>query len=185
MPETQQSAGSAAAVFVHHHLPLMQYFLRRVADRQDAKDLVQEVFEQFVRAGRANTAEVIRDPVKYLYGIASHVVYDYLKRAGKQRRRVIVDSEVLDSLNEQLANACPDYLAERLSDERSLERALAGLAPTHRKVLVLTSRDGLSYAEAAQQLGISVATVKKYAHEARVQLRMRWKRDAGSEGALL
>ena len=182
MPETQgpriRPAGSLAAAFVDHHQRLMHYILRRVTDRQDAKDLMQEIFEQLVRAQRANLTEVVRDPVKYLYGIAANVVSDHLKRTGQQRRRVVVDSEVLDSLNEQLANACPDYLAERLSDERSLERALTSLAPTHREVLVLTSRDGLSYAEAARQLGISVDTVKKYAYEAKVQLRMRWKRES-------
>jgi RNA polymerase sigma-19 factor, ECF subfamily len=181
MPETQgpgiRPAGSLAATFVDHYLRLMHYILRRVSDRQDAKDLMQEIFEQLVRAQQANLTEVVREPVKYLYGIAANVVSDHLKRTGRQRRRLVVDSEMLDSLNEQLANACPDYLAERLSDERSLERALATLAPTHRQVLVLTSRDGLSYAEAARQLRISVDTVKKYAHEAKVQLRMRWKRD--------
>lgn len=181
MPDSQgpgiRPAGSLAATFVDHHLRLMHYILRRVSDRQDARDLMQEIFEQLVRAQQASPTEVVRDPVKYLYGIAANVVSDHLKRAGRQRRRLVVDSQILDSLHEQLAHACPDYLAERLSDQRSLERALASLAPTHRQVLVLTSRDGLSYAEAARQLRISVDTVKKYAYEAKVQLRMRWKRD--------
>ena len=170
---------ASATVFVDYHVRLTQYIVKRIDNPEDANDLVQEVYEQFVRADRARCADVIKDPLKYLYGIAAHVVYDHLKSAGQQRSREVVDSEMVESLNEQLLNARPDYLAERLSDERSLHRALAGLPKTHHRVLVMISRDGLSYSEVAQALQLSLDTVKKYAHQAKSQLRTQWKRDDG------
>ena len=53
-----------------------------------------------------------------------------------------------------------------------LNRALIKLPPTHRLVILLVKRDGLSYAEASRTTGLSVHTIEKYLVEARALLRL-------------
>jgi DNA-directed RNA polymerase specialized sigma24 family protein len=49
---------------------------------------------------------------------------------------------------------------------------LRKLPPTHRLVILLVKRDGLSYAEAARATGLSVHTIEKYLVEGRAMLRL-------------
>ena len=149
---------------------LTKYVLRRVRNETDADDLVQEVYIAFKRALDADRETVIRDPLRYLFGIARNKVSDHLTQI--QRSRVTFDSATVDKVSEQAAKALPDLLAEQLSQERVLRRALLCLPQTQRRVLQLTSIEGLSYDEAAAALEISVHTVKKFAYEAKAKLRI-------------
>jgi RNA polymerase sigma-70 factor (ECF subfamily) len=71
----------------------------------------------------------------------------------------------------------PDHA--RLADQQlidswvgeRLRRALAGLPPSHRVILVLREMEGLSTREVAAVTGISEANVKTRLHRARVMLR--------------
>jgi RNA polymerase sigma-70 factor (ECF subfamily) len=181
MRETQraetQSTGQAGVLFEKHHGPIVEYILRRVPHRQDAEDLVQEVFEEFVRAERRNPTEVIRDPLKYIYGIARNVVSDHWKRAVKRPEAIPLDEEALSRVDEGTIDASWYKTFERLRDSRALEQAFESLRLNHRQVLILTKGQGLSYEEAARQLGLTTNTVKKYVHKAMVALRTHWKRE--------
>jgi RNA polymerase sigma-19 factor, ECF subfamily len=153
---------------------LMQFIERRVPNPADAADLFQEVF---ARALRVKRAELVKSPLKYLYGIAWKVMSDFIQ-AEKRRARVICDSQMAQVSSEESPRALADALAvqeaftAQLDAERALEQAIDRLPDTHKNVLLLTSRDGLSHAEAAEALGLSVHTIKKYAYEAKALLRM-------------
>jgi RNA polymerase sigma-70 factor (ECF subfamily) len=153
---------------------LMRYIERRVPSPDDANDLMQEVLK---RALQAKSPQLIEDPIKYLYGIARHVICDFTK-AGADNPRVIFDSDLAESIAEQSLDAVPDAraaeeaLAAQIDSERALERAIKQLPSTHRRVLMMTTRDGFSYEQVARALDLSPHTVKKYAHQARARLRM-------------
>jgi len=83
----------------------------------------------------------VRTPQAYIYGIASNVVHELRMRI--QHDRVMFDSHVAENLAERPHDLAPDELAERLSTQRQLERALSRLPPMHQTVLVLHKRDGL------------------------------------------
>lgn len=176
----QQSAGEAGELFHKHYRRLRQYILSRVPDRSDAEDLVQEVFAEYLQAARAGAFELVRDPLKYVYGIAAHVVSDHRKRAATWRPRVVpLDADVMSHAMEETSQESPDQVAERLSNGRALKQAIDAVLPaTHRRVLLLVYGQGLSHAGAADQLDLSEHTVKKYVCEGLAKLRVHWKRQA-------
>src|SRR5262249_49362370 len=149
---------------------LLRFLVRRLCAAQDSGDIAQEVY---LRLLRLEGAELVRQPQAYVYAIASHVVSQFRMRA--QAAPVVFDSEAIERLSHHSSEDSPDELAERLDAERRVTRLLSQLPEMHRAVLVLRKRDGLSQAEIASELGLSIHTVKKYLHEAQVRVRaMRW-----------
>lgn len=170
-------ASTSVSVAEQYGKPLERYLLRRVRDGQDARDLAQEVYLRLLRVGKAELAA--GDSPAYLFWIASHVVYEFKLRA--QRERVIFDSQVVDAWSEQPPQVERDAIGRELDLNRQLERALKRLPPVYRAVIVMHKRDGLSFTEVAQQLGLSKHTVKKYVGRALAALRAgKW--DLGEDG---
>jgi RNA polymerase sigma factor (sigma-70 family) len=161
------AAQLAQTVFRNHSVELQRFLVRRVGHAHDADDLAQEVF---VRLLRIRDAELVRTPLAYLLGIATHVVREFRQR--KLHERVIFDSDVTDDLCENADNGTQQGVAERLEMRERLDQALTKLSPTHQLVLLLVKRDGLSYSEAALSSGLSVHTIEKYVVEARARLRV-------------
>jgi RNA polymerase sigma-70 factor, ECF subfamily len=67
--------------------------------------------------------------------------------------------------------ARPDDEAQRRSVEATVRRAIAGLSPDHRAVLLLREYHDLDYPEIAQALQIDLGTVKSRLSRARAALR--------------
>ena len=146
---------------------LHRYLARRIVRPEDADDLAQEVF---LRLMRVQAPERIRKPVAYLFSIAVHLVREFKLRADKEREHVAFDSEAMERAGEMLAAGPAEELAERLDLQQQLARALQRLPRTHRTVLLLVKRDGLSHKEAAQATGLSVNTIERYIVEATAQM---------------
>ena len=155
-------------------LQLMRYIERRIPNPHDTDDLMQEVLK---RALQAKSPQLFEDPIKYLYGIARHVICD-LTRAGVDRTGVVFDSDLAGSNVEHSmdvvsdARAAEEALDAQLDFERAVDQAIKHLPTTHRKVLMMTMRDGLNYTQAAKALNLSLHTINKYAHQARSHLRV-------------
>jgi RNA polymerase sigma-70 factor (ECF subfamily) len=158
----------AKTAFRNHAMDLQRFLIRRVSHAEDADDLAQEVFARLLRV---RDADLVRTPLAYLLGIATHVVREFRQR--RQNERVVYDSDVADALCEHADQAAPAGVEERLELKDRLDRALLQLSPTHQLVVLLVKRDGLSYAEAAKAAGLSVHTIEKYLVEARAQLRIK------------
>jgi RNA polymerase sigma factor (sigma-70 family) len=159
----------AGAAFRDHSRELHRFLARRVAHAEDADDLAQEVFARLLRV---RNAELIRNPLSYLLGIATHVIREFRQR--KQRDRVLYDSDLATDLCDNAEDA-PSQGAgfpEQLELRQRLDRALSQLPEAHQLVLLLVKRDGLSYTEAAAAAGLSVHTIEKYVVEARARLRV-------------
>lgn len=147
--------------------------MRRLRKPQDVDDLAQEVY---LRLLRHDESKCVHKPLAYLYGIASHVVADYRIGEEHDREHLMFDSDSEETWEEP-AGALPDDMAERLNLQQQLERALSQLPPTHAAVLLAHKRDGLSYEEVAQKLGLSIHTVEKYLTQAKARIRMMsWER---------
>jgi len=153
--------------FRDHAVELQRFLGRRVAHAQDADDLAQEVFARLLRV---RDADLVRNPLAYLLGIATHVVREFRQR--KQHERVLFDSSVADDLCDNPEQAAAHDIAEQLELRERLDQALRQLPAAHQLVLLLVKRDGLSYTEAARAAGLSVHTIEKYVVEARARLRV-------------
>jgi RNA polymerase sigma-70 factor (ECF subfamily) len=165
--ERPQAGTSATAAWAQFDGQLQRYLLRRLRNAANAQDLAQEVY---LRLLRFEGAAQVRDFRAYVYKIAAHVMYEFRFRA--RERFVTFDSEAVREWEQDSAQAESNPLEERLHAERELQALLAQLHPTCRAVLLAHKRDGLSYSEVAQRLGLSEHTVKKYVFRAMATLRM-------------
>ncbi|HEU4603580.1 MAG TPA: RNA polymerase sigma factor, partial [Steroidobacteraceae bacterium] len=135
---------------------LHRFLVRRLRGSQHAQDLAQEAYLRLLRVERV---ELVRQPRAYLYRIAVNLVSEFRLRA--QREPITYDSETLEQLAE-IADVESPGEAERAVEAQQMEVLLEQLPPLYRAIFLLRKRDGLSYQEIAQQLDISVHTVKKY-----------------------
>ena len=170
-PKDSQAHWSAeiSAVFQTHAPQLERFVLGRLHSKQDARDAVQEIF---LRLTRVSDRELVVDPVKYLYGIARHVISEILER--RKRELVEFNSELTDHRTEHPIDHPTDTLESRLENQQALARALERLRPIQREILILIKTEGMTHEEVADALKISRHTVKKYAIEAMAQLRTDW-----------
>lgn len=155
----------AASAFGQYAALLHRFLVRRLRDPESAGDVAQEVFS---RLARLKESDFVRKPRSYLFGIAFHVVREF--RAREEHERVTFDSEVLDQIAEQAPDLIADDLEARMNLRQQLDQALAQLSESHRTVLLLCKRDGMTYEEAARVSGLSVHTVEKYLVQARAQM---------------
>jgi len=158
-----------ASSFRSYDKQLHRYLARRLSQRQDAEDLAQEVYLRLLRIDRAKR---VHKPVAYIFGIASHVVADFISESRQGRERVDDRGDPPDE-----RSSSPDELEDRLNLQQQLMRAFARLPKTHALVLIAHKHRGLSYEEVAAELGLSVHTVEKYITQAKAQIRtMTWER---------
>lgn len=162
----QSVAGSACE---QYHAELHRFLMRRLHSSHHAQDLAQEAYLRLLRVERP---ELVRQPRAYLYRIAVNLVMEFRLRA--RRDPITYDSDALAVVAEQISEAPADE-GERTADAQQIELILDQLPPLYRAIFVLRKRDGLSYQEIAQQLEISVHTVKKYLARAVAKCRhARW-----------
>jgi RNA polymerase sigma-70 factor (ECF subfamily) len=155
-------------VFDRYRGGLQRFLMRRLDQAQDAQDLAQEVY---LRLLRVDSADLIRKPESYVYRIAAHVVYEFRLREEREKACMTINSDVLQQLSEHVEDGSIHDLSREASTERDLEKALRRLPPLEQAIVLLQKRDGLSYAEVAEKLELSVHTVKKYLFRALLRLR--------------
>lgn len=135
-------------------------FVRRIAAREDADDLVQETFLRVSQVAgayepRSATARA------WIFGIAFSIV--------RERRRAL--ARLVRALHGFAGGESQRAVAPVGAARTELERLLSALTPEKREVIVLTEIMGMSGPEAAEILGIPVTTVWMRLHHARRELR--------------
>lgn len=168
------------SVVARHGRPLLKFFVSRLPNAADAPDLVQEVYLRLLRHDRP---DLIRCPEAYLFTIASHIASEHtLKLPNKTPHIALEDapSEELPSDVGAFATAAPEASVVNADRIRQLENILSQLSPKARATLVWHRRDGKTYNEIGERLGISRNMVKKYLSQALGECRKRIEKD--SEG---
>jgi RNA polymerase sigma-70 factor (ECF subfamily) len=132
--------------------------LRFFGDPTVAEDIAQEGWIKVYRS-LATFDERARFST-WLYRVTRNTCLDTV-RAGKHRP---VPVEVFDTI------ALPGDLADEVALTTSVEAAMATLQPEDRDAFSAVALFGLSYAEAASQLGVPTGTVKSRVFRARRSL---------------
>jgi RNA polymerase sigma-70 factor (sigma-E family) len=127
-------------------------------DQHRAEDLVQDALISTHRAWRR-----ISDPDAYARKIMYHLHISWWRRRGKGRE--VVTGEVPEPA---WGAATED---NGLADRVTLDRALAGLPPRQRAVIVLRYYEDLTAAQAAEVLGVTLGTIKSQTARALSRLR--------------
>ena len=147
-------------LYERHAAALVRFALRRLGSREEAEDVVAEVFEVAWR----RRLDVPADPGPWLFGIARNVVAHRMR--GRARRAALVSR-----LEAERAGA-PSADHAGVEDPAARVRAALGrLRPDDREVLLLASWEGLSHAQTATVLGCSTPAVALRLFRARRRLR--------------
>lgn len=145
------------------------YVRRKVRDAARVEDIVQQTFENMHKA--RGTFVPGSDVLNWAFAIARNLVIDTGRKAG--REPAIDTTAENDSLGAVLAAALAG--GEELFVAREtgalLVRTFEGLTKLQQEVFELVKLEGLSYQQAASTLGITVPSVRMYAHRAFVALR--------------
>ena len=140
---------------------LRRYAQALMRNREMADDLVQDCLERVVsRWGQRRSEEGTRS---WMFAIVHNLAVNQLRQL--RLRGPHVDIEDVD---ESALVQAPGQEDRLLRDE--LLRALRELPEEQRAALVLVCVDGLSYAEAATELGVPIGTVMSRLSRARARL---------------
>jgi RNA polymerase sigma-70 factor, ECF subfamily len=143
---------------------------RLTRNEADARDLTQEAFLRVFRAWQSFKPGT--SFLSWIYRIVTNLHRDELRRRkGRYQEEIPEDNEP-----QQLGGGRPpavepieEYIEGYLSEPVS--KALAGLSPEQREIVLLADVEGCSYQEIGQIVGCSVGTVRSRLHRARGQLR--------------
>jgi RNA polymerase sigma-70 factor (ECF subfamily) len=159
--EARTDDAARQALDARYRAPLMAFFLRRLSDRAEAEDLVQEVFVRMLARGASDD---IRSADAFVFAIAGNLLRD---RARLQATRSASAHDPLDPA----ADAPDDNLVEHSTPDRVLlgrerlalvSRALAELAPRTRNIFVLYRMENMRRRDIAMLYGITVSAVEKH-----------------------
>jgi RNA polymerase sigma factor (sigma-70 family) len=154
---------------------LETFFGRRVRTRDEIADLTQEAF---LRVLRADSSQAIHNPEAYLFAVAGNLAREY--SVLKSRFGATTDAGD-PSLEGELSN-WPDHDTELNASQRRrvLHAVLNELSPKCRAAVVMQYRDGMTYQQIGERLGISTHMVKKYLSKALSYCRQRLSADKDS-----
>ena len=98
---------------------------------------------------------------------------DLLRRTARRPQHLSIDTPEVS----------PVAVGNDLGTRRDLDNGLQALSPEHREVLLLIGLEGLSYAEAAEVLGVAIGTIMSRLARARERLRVLMHCDIGEADA--
>jgi RNA polymerase sigma-70 factor (ECF subfamily) len=156
-PELAEEAGA-------FRKPLTTYFARRVRDRSEVEDLVQEVFARIVAR---SSSEPVAHVGGYVFQTASSVLSDRSRRRAVRQAdaHIAFDADQHDQVDTDAIRAF-----EARQDLRQVTSALLQLPERTRTIFILHRLEGRRYREIGEQLGISISAVEK--HMARAVLHL-------------
>ncbi|AQR63599.1 RNA polymerase subunit sigma-24 [Brevundimonas sp. LM2] len=136
--------------------PLARFFARRVANKADVPDLVQDVF---IGLSRMKDPTQIERPETFLFVAAANALRD------RNRREITRRAGAHDEFDDQF-NFGSGFSPERVLEARDalvrIRESLSDLPVRTRDAFVLRAFEELTMAEVASALGVSVRAAEKH-----------------------
>jgi RNA polymerase sigma factor (sigma-70 family) len=156
---------------------LRNFIRRRVADRAEAEDVLQDVFYELIEAYRM--MKPIEQVTAWLFRVARNRITDLFRR--KSRERSPGQGGVTTGDGEEMrwedvlpsAESGPEAAYARGVLLEELDEALEELPEAQREVFIAHELLGYSFKEIAGQTGVSVNTLLSRKHYAVLHLRQR------------
>lgn len=141
-------------LYTEHHGWLQGWLGRKLGNACDAADLAHDTFVRLL--GRNTTASLGNEPRALLTHIAKGLLVDRWRRQDVERAYL----EAIAHLPEPEAPS-PETRWLILETLYRVDAMLRGMPARVRQVFLLSQLDGLTYGEIAEQLNVSLITVKR------------------------
>jgi RNA polymerase sigma factor (sigma-70 family) len=140
---------------VKPHVPMLRaWLLSQFPNKSDIEDVMQEAI---MRVLRAHADGEVRAPKAFLFATARNLVVGGARKAIRQGQFSLADLDELALTDEVEGVSATIARAEELE---FMAHAIQGLPARCRQIFTLRKIYGLSQAEIAKELGISVSTVE-------------------------
>ncbi|MBV9439613.1 MAG: sigma-70 family RNA polymerase sigma factor [Candidatus Eremiobacteraeota bacterium] len=169
-PPSAEAAAFLEQAMEQYGKATFNFAYRLTGNEADARDLTQDAFIRVYRAWRSFQPGT--SFLSWIYRIVTNLYRDELRRRKGRFQEEIPE----DNAPQQYAGQRPlavDPIEEYMSGQlgEPLAKALAGLSPEQRQVVVLADIEEYSYQEIADIMGCSIGTVRSRLHRARALLR--------------
>lgn len=141
--------------------PLQSYLARLSGDSALAEDLMQESYFRLLRARLPEGTET----KSYLFRIATNLMHDHWRRAGKSRLLAFETSS--DAV---AVFGMSEHPADRVDRRWDLAGTLERMKPRERELLWLAYAEGMSHREIADILGLRMESIRLVLFRARRKL---------------
>jgi RNA polymerase sigma-70 factor (ECF subfamily) len=147
--------------------------LKYVNDRDDAKDIYQEVFLRVFRG--LKKFQFKSEFSTWLYRITTNVCLTFIK-SGKKQIMMRIDNDMETEAIDNIAGAddesnSPEEFLIRNEITNNVNKALEKLSSKQKMIFILKHFEGYKIREIAVMISCSEGTVKKYLFEANHKLR--------------
>ncbi|ADH97645.1 RNA polymerase sigma factor [Salisediminibacterium selenitireducens] len=149
-----------------HADDVFRYVYMKVGNRQDAEELLQDVFVKMVRnlAGFSGKSTFRT----WLFSIVRHTVIDYYRKKGRLQKEQPVENDLLEAVSDTTASA--EEVASNREKRSHVSDAFNSLPEGHREILYLRFMEGFSLKETARITGKSVMAVKSLQKRAQAKM---------------
>jgi RNA polymerase sigma-70 factor (ECF subfamily) len=158
------TAAVTEAAWKEFHVRLRAFVSRRIADRADAEDIVQDVFMEMHRSLPSLRTRDRLGP--WLHRTARNAVIDHYRRPRRRREVLAGGAGDLDGP----APAADARKAEAVA-ARCLAPLIQRLPAAHRRALEMVELRGLTQKAAAEREGVTVSGMKARVQRGRRQLK--------------
>lgn len=176
---SKQTEANGVEKLVKEYQPQLKSFIRkRVSNKEDAEDILQDVFYQLINAV-GNTVNPIEQVAAWLYRVTRNTIINKARKKKEEEFPVSgydEEGSILKDFSEILFNddnPTPEteYLRSLIWQE--LELALSELPAEQREIFELTEIEGLPVKEISEASGVPVNTLLSRKHYAMKFLRKR------------
>ncbi|MFD2582430.1 RNA polymerase sigma-70 factor [Pedobacter vanadiisoli] len=153
-------------IYDRYYSLLYLYAFKKLGNREEAKDIIQEIFISLWEKHREITFDV---------SLSSYLYRSVRNRALNIFAHREVEKKYLDSLQDFLVqhHQSADYLVRENDIAELIAREIENLPPSMRKIFLLSRNEHLSYKQIAEALNISEETVRTQMKRALKTLRVK------------
>lgn len=152
--KTILSSDALTLIFHSDYKWLTEKLKRRISHGTGAEDIASEAFVRLASIPEINS---IREPRAMLTTLAHRVLYESWRRRDLEKAYLTQ----LENRHEYYSPS-PEEQEIVIETLLAIDSALDGLSLNARKAFLFNQLDGMTYAQIASELGVSVSMVRKY-----------------------
>lgn len=154
LPAAKTSSEIVSELYRSHNSWLQGWLRQKLGNTHDAADLMHDTFSRILQK---NDLFTINDPRAFLTTIAHGVLVNHLRRKDLEKAYLNIFSQMPDAEAPSIEDI--SILIETLMQ---IDAMLDGLSEKVRNAFLWFQLDGLTHAEIAARLEVSVSSVRQY-----------------------